>query len=168
VTQHGGAIDVVSTLGSGSHFRVSLPRDTSVQQPSEKGDAAAPIAEGETNPLDILVVDDEAAIRSLLERAFTSRGHAVMQAEDGTMALNVASQMPFDVVICDLRMPGLSGREVVRRMRDLPTCQRARFILSTGDSTTTEDLEQDEVLAVSAVVSKPYDLDSLRRLVEEQ
>jgi len=168
VTQHGGAIDVASTLGSGSHFRVTLPRDTSVQQPSKAAAAAAPIAEAETNPLDILVVDDESAIRALLERAFTSRGHAVMQAADGSQALNVASQMPFDVVICDLRMPGLSGREVVRRMRELPTCRRARFILSTGDSTTTEELEADEALAVAAVVSKPYDLDSLRRLVEQE
>jgi two-component system chemotaxis response regulator CheY len=75
--------------------------------------------------------------------------------------------MGFDVVICDLRMPGLSGREVVRRMRELPTCRRARFILSTGDSTTTDQLQAYERLAVAAVVSKPYDLDSLRRLVEE-
>jgi CheY-like chemotaxis protein len=76
--------------------------------------------------------------------------------------------MPFDVVICDLRMPGLSGSEVVKQMRELPTCRRARFILSTGDSTTTEQLRADEGLAVAAVVSKPYDLDSLRRLVEQQ
>ena len=167
VTQHGGSIDVASTLGSGSHFRVALPRDTSAQQPSGTVVAAAPMAEPETNPLDILVIDDEGAIRSLLERAFTSRGHAVMQAADGTQALSVAAQMPFDVVICDLRMPGLSGREVVRRMRELPTCRRARFILSTGDSTTTDQLQEDEELAVAAVVNKPYDLDGLRRLVEQ-
>jgi two-component system chemotaxis response regulator CheY len=76
--------------------------------------------------------------------------------------------MPFDVVICDLRMPGLSGREVVRRMRELPTCKNARFILSTGDSTTNEQLQADAGLAVAAVVNKPYDLDSLRRLVENE
>ncbi len=169
VTQHGGAIDVASTLGSGSQFRVSLPRDTSRWQPDDATAAASlPAAEPDPNPLDILIVDDESAIRSLLERAFTSRGHAVMHAADGTQALNVAAQMPFDVVICDLRMPGLSGREVVKQMRELPTCRRARFILSTGDSTSTDQLRSDEVLAVAAVVSKPYDLDSLRRLVEQQ
>ncbi len=169
VTQHGGAIDVASTLGSGSQFRVSLPRDTSRWQPDDATAAASlPAAEPDPNPLDILVVDDESAIRSLLERAFTSRGHAVMHAADGAQALNVAAQMQFDVVICDLRMPGLSGSEVVKQMRELPTCRRARFILSTGDSTTTEQLRSDEGLAVAAVVSKPYDLDSLRRLVEQQ
>jgi two-component system chemotaxis response regulator CheY len=146
---------------------VALPRDTSAQPSSGTSIAAAPIAEPETNPLDILVIDDEGAIRSLLERAFTSRGHAVMQAADGTQALSVAAQMPFDVVICDVRMPGLSGREVVRRMRELPTCRRARFILSTGDSTTTDQLQEDETLAVAAVVNKPYDIDGLRRLVEQ-
>jgi CheY-like chemotaxis protein len=91
-----------------------------------------------------------------------------MQASDGAQALNVASQMAFDVVICDLRMPGLSGSEVVRQMRELPTCKDARFILSTGDSTTTEQLQADAGLKVAAVVNKPYDLDSLRRLVEHQ
>jgi nitrogen-specific signal transduction histidine kinase len=166
VTQHGGAIDVTSTLGNGSQFRVTLPRDLSTPVPSGAAEADAPVADQEINPLDILVVDDEMAIRALLERAFTSRGHAVMQAADGTQALNVAAQMAFDVVICDLRMPGLSGREVVRRMRELPTCRNARFILSTGDSTSTEQLEADPGLAVAAVVNKPYDLDSLRRLVE--
>ncbi|MEW5918586.1 MAG: ATP-binding protein [Gemmatimonadota bacterium] len=168
VTQHGGAIDVTSTLGSGSHFKVTLPRDMSAPAPRDATQTTAPVVDQETNPLDILVVDDEMAIRALLERAFTSRGHAVMQAADGAQALNVASQMAFDVVICDLRMPGLSGREVVRRMRELPTCQHARFILSTGDSTTTEQLQADAGLEIAAVVNKPYDLDSLRRLVEHQ
>ncbi len=168
VTQHGGAIDVTSTLGSGSHFRVSLPRDMSTWRQHDATSATAlPVADPEPTPLDILVIDDESAIRALLERAFTSRGHAVMNAEDGSRALHLAAQMPFDVVICDLRMPGLGGREVVRRMRELPTCTRARFILSTGDSTTTEDLRADQSLAVAGVVSKPYDLDALRRLVEQ-
>lgn len=170
VTQHGGAIDVSSTLGNGSHFRVTLPRDMSTWQVDQAtpGAAAVPAAEPDPTPLDILVVDDESAIRALLERAFTSRGHAVMHAADGAQALHIAAQMPFDVVICDLRMPGLGGQEVVRRMRELPTCSNARFILSTGDSTTTDDLRADENLAVEAVVSKPYDLDGLRRLVEQR
>ncbi|HJU72208.1 MAG TPA: ATP-binding protein [Gemmatimonadaceae bacterium] len=169
VTQHGGGIDVTSTLGSGSHFRVSLPRDTLTSEVDiATTPTTLPAVEPDSTRLDILVVDDEGAIRALLERAFTSRGHAVMQASDGTQALNLAAQMPFDVVICDLRMPGLSGRDVVSRMRELPTCEHARFILSTGDSTTTEQLQSDEGLAVAAVVSKPYDLDGLRRLVEQR
>ena len=168
VTQHGGAIDVTSTLGNGSHFRVTLPRDLSTWQVDQAtpGTVAVP-AEPEPTPLDILVVDDESAIRALLERAFTSRGHAVMHAADGAQALHLAAQMSFDVVICDLRMPGIGGQEVVRLMRELPTCSNARFILSTGDSTTTDELRADENLAVVAVVSKPYDLDGLRRLVEQ-
>jgi PAS domain S-box-containing protein len=167
VTQHGGGIDVTSALGAGSTFTVSLPRDNSSALPFiAPGTRAVPAAEPEPSALDILVVDDESAIRALLERAFTSRGHAVMQAADGQQALALAAQMPFDVVICDLRMPGLSGAEVVTRMRHLPTCARARFILSTGDSAGSEALADDKDLGVVAVVNKPYDLDGLRRLVE--
>ncbi|MGQ0537759.1 MAG: hybrid sensor histidine kinase/response regulator, partial [Gemmatimonadaceae bacterium] len=155
IAQHGGAIDVVSSLGSGTRFRITLPRDRTpaqadAAQPGEAEPAAIPAA---AEPLDILVVDDESAIRALLNRAFRSRGHAVMEAHDGDEALRLAALMAFDVVVCDLRMPGRNGREVVRAMRKLPTCRDTRFILSTGDSAKAEDLSADAGLAFDAVVS---------------
>jgi len=112
VTEHGGVVDVHSELERGTEFTVRLPM---VAAP-EKGDAltttgevSLPPAGGDVLPLaralDILVVDDEAAIISFLTRFLTSRGHAVVGASDGLRALRIAEQFTFDVVVCDVHMP---------------------------------------------------------------
>jgi two-component system chemotaxis response regulator CheY len=111
-------------------------------------------------------VDDEAVIRELLSRYFTSRGHAVMAAMNGDQALRLAEQGSFDVVISDLRMPGMDGRSLIRRLRTMPTCAQTRFILSTGDATATPARPGDDDTGDVAVVAKPYDVDALVDLVE--
>jgi CheY-like chemotaxis protein len=118
-------------------------------------------------PLDILVIDDEEVIVGLLVRYFSSRGHAVVPAHEGRQALRVAERSSFDVVICDLRMPGMDGAEVIRRLKELPTCTNARFVLSTGDTATPAVRQRIEGLALTAVVDKPYEVEALRRIVED-
>jgi CheY-like chemotaxis protein len=70
------------------------------------------------------------------------------------------------VVICDLRMPGMDGAELIRRLKELPTCATARFVLSTGDTATTAVRQRIEGLEL-AVVDKPYEVETLRRIVED-
>ncbi len=106
-------------------------------------------------------------IVGLLVRYFSSRGHAVVPAHEGRHALRVAQRSSFDVVICDLRMPGMDGAEVIRRLKELPSCATARFILSTGDTATPAVSQRIEGLALAAVVDKPYEVEALRRIVEE-
>jgi len=106
-------------------------------------------------------------IVGLLVRYFSSRGHAVVPAHEGRQALRVAQRSSFDVVICDLRMPGMDGAEVIRRLKELPSCSTARFILSTGDTATPAVRQRIEGLALAAVVDKPYEVEALRRIVEE-
>jgi CheY-like chemotaxis protein len=118
-------------------------------------------------PLDILVIDDEEVIVGLLVRYFSSRGHAVVPAHEGRQALRLAERASFDVVICDLRMPGMDGAEVIRRLKELPCCAGARFILSTGDTATPAVRQRIDGLALAAVVDKPYEVEVLRRIVEE-
>src|SRR5437763_11189326 len=65
----------------------------------------------------VLVVDDEPAVRTALERALRLETHDVMLAADGEEALDVLSRSPADAVILDVLMPRLDGLEVVRRMR---------------------------------------------------
>jgi two-component system, OmpR family, response regulator RegX3 len=65
----------------------------------------------------ILVVDDEAAIRDALTYAFVREGYDVREAADGRTALETALSEPFDVVVLDVMLPGLSGTEVCRRLR---------------------------------------------------
>jgi len=170
VTGHGGTIDVETRVGSGTTFAISLPsfrRDDDHGLTTIETVASAPASQRADRPLDILVVDDEQVIVGLLVRYFSSRGHAVVPAHEGAQALRVAERSSFDVVICDLRMPGMDGAEVIRRLQALPTCASARFILSTGDTATPAVRQRIDGLELDAVVDKPYEVEALRRIVEE-
>jgi CheY-like chemotaxis protein len=79
----------------------------------------------------------------------------------------VAQHSSFDVVICDLRMPGMDGAEVIRRLKEMPSCATARFVLSTGDTATPAVRQRIEGLDLAAVVDKPYEIEALRRIVED-
>ncbi|HET6680446.1 MAG TPA: PAS domain S-box protein [Gemmatimonadaceae bacterium] len=168
---HGGSIDVESTEGVGTMFTIALPRLMRTDTPPELHRETLPML-GATaraeRPMDLLVVDDETAITRLLERFFAPRGHAVMSANSGEAALRLAAQSGADAVICDLRMPGMDGVELIRRLQALPAFSRTRFVLSTGDSASPSVRESIEKLGLAAVVDKPYDLEALRHIVEER
>jgi len=181
VSAHGGTIGVESTPGAGTHFTIRLPAappsgawgegsvgsdPSGLDRPADDA-SAAPSEELAERPLDILLVDDEEAILTFLRRYLTSRGHAVMTAQDGEQALRIAEHSSFDVVVCDLRMPGMTGAEVIRRLRAFPGLAEARYVLSTGDRDLPESADEPAVLGVSMVVEKPYEIDVLRRAVEE-
>jgi two-component system, NtrC family, sensor kinase len=178
VTEHGGHIDVESTPSDGTRFTIRLPvvqtRLARISGNSELqrleavavAAEAAPPGERAAHPLDLLIVDDERAILEFLTRYFASRGHAVVATHDGAHALRLAAQSPFDVVVCDLRMPGLDGREVVRRMRAIPGCERTRYVISTGDSVSSNARDAIAGIDAAAVVDKPYEIELLRRAVE--
>jgi DNA-binding response OmpR family regulator len=78
----------------------------------------------------ILIVDDEAPIRMTLERLLQRRGYAVLAADSGEQALALLDQHTFDLLILDLKLPGISGLDVAQRARALqPT---AAILLLTG------------------------------------
>src|SRR5215217_6165838 len=111
-------------------------------RPSSEPMSESPLQSAESAPRPprrALLVDDEPVIRFALRRFFQRQGCSVDDAEDGRAALDLllhadAPAMPYDVVISDLRMPGLSGIELHARLeRERPDLLR-RLILSTGDA----------------------------------
>jgi two-component system, cell cycle sensor histidine kinase and response regulator CckA len=172
VTEHGGVVDVHSELGRGTEFIVRLPMVGAPEDAEElriTGEDAVPAGADQTpigRALDILVVDDEAAIISFLTRFLTSRGHAVVGASDGMHALRIAEQFTFDVVVCDLHMPEMDGVELIRRMRMLPSCMATRYVLSSGDGPGSPMMGRAEALGVDGLLAKPYTIDQLVALVE--
>jgi CheY-like chemotaxis protein len=81
----------------------------------------------------ILVVDDNASLRENLVEALEAEGYSVSQAADGEGAIAaLAEDPPPEVVLLDLLMPGLTGREIVDRIRGDPRLARVRVVLTTG------------------------------------
>ncbi|NQU42492.1 response regulator [bacterium] len=68
----------------------------------------------------ILIVDDSESIRETLGLTLRFKGYEVQEAENGEQALKILQQDVFDLVFCDLAMPGMDGREVIRRLRKQP------------------------------------------------
>jgi DNA-binding response OmpR family regulator len=116
----------------------------------------------------VLLVDDEPVIRFALRRFFQRQGWSVDEAADGNAALALllgdGGGPTYDVVISDLRMPGLSGMELHARLaHERPELLR-RVILSTGDAASPEAAAFLQRSACP-VLNKPFELAELRALV---
>ena len=106
-------------------------------------------------PLTVLLVEDDAAVRSLTRRMLASLGHTVTAAASGAEALGlveVADRLP-DLLLTDVRMPGIQGPELARRLRDrrpdLPVVFTSGFSAELGDSVAIHGAQ---------VLDKPFDL----------
>jgi PAS domain S-box-containing protein len=125
VAAHGGAMLVESELGKGSCFSLLLPASDIV--PS----APPPVAERQREtPCRVLVIDDEALVRSYLKASLERRGYRVLDAPDGHGGLRALENNEVDVVILDMTMPDLDGGEVLRRVRR--SGNRVPIVLSSG------------------------------------
>ncbi len=138
--------------------------------PSSPGADASPGAHIERPARRLLLVDDEATLRSALRRYFTRRGWSVCEAEDGehARAMLLDGEMVanrFDAVLTDIRMPRLSGMALHDAVSHVNAALGRRFIFSSGD---TGDEEAVEFLARTGcpVVPKPFELAMLLSLVE--
>ncbi|MFO1069483.1 MAG: PAS domain S-box protein [Geminicoccaceae bacterium] len=161
VTAHGGRIDVASEPGRGTSVTIALP--TVGKEPAlAAGPAAEPAADGTGRR--ILVVDDEREIADLVVGVLRRDGHRVEQAADGSDALRRIGGTAFDLLISDLRMPGVDGSSLLRTLRaSHPALARTAIVL-TGDLLSAA--RSPEVAGgMIMLLEKPVDLDELRRVV---
>ena len=115
----------------------------------------------------VLVIDDEELYRKALERILARVGHRVSCARDATEAMAVVTAEPVDLVLCDVRMPGINGLELVRQIREVHP--DVPCIVITGYGSPEQSVE---ALRAGAFwyLEKPFDqgsLDVVRRLVEQ-
>ena len=162
VAQSGGVIDVSSEVGKGTTFRIYVP---TVEAPA----ALVPAITRERDHAGsetILVVEDEPAIRRVVIRALSKLGYAVLQAGNGVEAMAVvdAHRGPIDLLVTDVVMPYMDGRELAEallaRFSDLRVLYTSGY---TDDAIVRHGIQHAEV----EFLAKPYDLTSLRRKVRD-
>jgi PAS domain S-box-containing protein len=149
--EHHGTIDLVEGSAPGATFRIVLPISVPAAAPADRDAGASPLATGAS----ILLVDDEPEVLSTLAEILTHAGHRVETAADGVHALKRLDSRSFDVIVSDVRMPGLDGpglyAEIERRFPSL----RERIVFLTGDTMSTETREfLQRIDAVS--LGKPF------------
>lgn len=113
-----------------------------------------------SNKYKILVVDDTPASLKLLTDIMKSEGHEVRSAINGELALHAAVTNPPDLVLLDIRMPGMDGFEVCRRLKAAPETQDVPIIFVSAASETDEKVHGFELGAVD-YVTKPYQREEL-------
>jgi PAS domain S-box-containing protein len=136
--EHQGTIALVETPGSGATFRIELPVGTSSTTGADRDAGSSQLAVSGAN---ILLVDDEPEILATLAEILTHAGHRVETAADGAAALERLDTRSFDVIVSDVRMPGLDGPGLYAEMeRRFPSLRR-RIVFLTGDTMSAETRE---------------------------
>jgi PAS domain S-box-containing protein len=161
VKQSGGHIWVYSELGKGSVFKVYLPR---VDATLERASVRAPASRLEGNET-VLLVEDDARVRSAVKRMLEKRGYTVVAADDGTQAARVIDTYPGPIhaVLTDVVMPRASGPEVA-------DFARARFgakVLFMSGYTDHSMLRSGVVRVGQRFIQKPFSPDQLARKIRE-
>jgi two-component system sensor histidine kinase EvgS len=156
-----GQLHLISVLGKGTQVDISLDLLTLQPMPA----ATLPLVEliSQTRTLNILVVDDYPANRSLLSQQLTYLGHGVSDAEDGAHGLRAWRTGDFDVVITDCNMPVMNGYELTRAIRGEEKSSGARPCLILGFTANAQPEEKDRCVdaGMDDCVFKPISLRDL-------
>jgi DNA-binding NtrC family response regulator len=134
----------------GACFRLALPAY------AEPAPHAAPVpAQSDRRALEhrALIVDDEVPIRRLLTRLLLRRGFDVSEADSGEAALAMAEQARFSIVLCDVRMPGMSGTDLYRELTAKDPKLAGGFIFITGDRSL---VSVDDAFRDVPLLEKPF------------
>src|SRR5207302_9613104 len=118
VTQSGGIVHVSSERGAGTTFQVYLP-EASATPADEPAPRTSPVRKDVSGSEVILVVEDDKAVRGMVQEMLERYGYTALEAADGAEALRVADlyNSPPDLLLTDLVMPEVSGRELIEELR---------------------------------------------------
>lgn len=165
INEHGGHIWAESKPGQGASFFVELP----VAQP----DTPHPtIPEEQPKQLvpglnyKILIIDDEASLLEILSRTLKRRGFQVKAVSNGREGLDYLDKTKTDLILCDIRMPEMSGQDLFYHLKKLSPEMLDRILFTTGDTISPETRNFLDETGASCL-SKPFELDHLIDVIEK-
>ena len=165
IQRHQGSIEVDSKVGEGTIFRIKLPI-TEVKTLTETSEEAAvqlTLVRSPKSP-SILVVDDEECVLNVLRDILECEGYEVTTATSGDEALRAFEMKSFKAVFTDVGMPGMSGWELARAIRERDEEIPVAVITGWGEAVSSKE---QETAKVDWVVTKPFSIDRISEIANE-
>ncbi|HEX5830953.1 MAG TPA: PAS domain S-box protein [Gemmatimonadaceae bacterium] len=154
VAGHGGTVDVESDPAWGTRFRLVLPAPSAEE---EQRHEELSLPDHAHRPLDVLVVDRDVETAAFLQRYLSGRGHAAVLARDAAHAVALLARGAFDVVLCDVELADADGGCLAAALR----ARADTRVVRTG-------YPHDMTAGTDVMLSKPFELDVLRRAIERE
>lgn len=157
----GGTVSLSSTVGHGTTVQVVLPLEIDADEPEDT--VASPSLDAEHGRR-ILIAEDNAVNQAVLAGFLGDRGWHLDIVADGEAAIEAFRTATYDLVLMDCFMPRVDGMVATRALREMPQARNVPIIAVTADA-TDEHAEQCHAAGMDAIVIKPFDRDTLLRVV---
>jgi two-component system response regulator (stage 0 sporulation protein F) len=112
----------------------------------------------------ILIVDDQFGIRILLTEIFKKEGYSTFHAANGLQAIDLVQNEKPDLILLDMKIPGMDGVEILRRVRQINTDVKVIIMTAYGE---LDMIQEAKNLGALTYFSKPFDIDEIRSSVNE-
>jgi len=163
VQMYGGTISAENRPEGGAAFTLELPPAEVAPVATPEGPRQQPEVQP-SRPARVLIIEDEIALANLVSLYLGGQGHEVVEEHDGNAGLATALAQDFDLIICDLQLPGLTGEQLLPELiRHRPELRR-RVVIVTGDVLSPDTREFFEETGLPHI-HKPFRLEQLSELV---
>ncbi len=174
VQEHGGRIwaespvrESPAELGPGTRVVVELPLQKSSSWAAEILASGKEAKEVDVEPLRVLIVDDEETVAMFLADVLRAEGHHVQEMSRAEKALSLLNGETYDLIFCDLKMPGLDGRNFYETLAARDAAQARRVVFITGDTASPPTRAFLEATG-RPFLEKPFSVDTVLKIVAEQ